>query len=258
MWLLIGYWVPQKQFWTDHALIINCNRFEHIRQKWKAFVQTWKMTLQGPQDWEPQCGRWDTEERRDIEDQRRRTTHPTASQAPPACHHYHHRRRHHHDHCQRHHHHHHIVQHVKLILQLHLDIILVCFVRFIDFVLFVSWIQKSRQIPEGGKQEQEFFGLKKTSIETDSTPHVHKKTKTGVFLNFGKLDLKQVASPDTVVNEVRSSISNSLGHIDVEDRGFQKGEGTCLDFHFLSSVAGEFDHIIVCCVFEHRIALSLI
>ena len=53
------------------------------------------------------------------------------------------------------------VQHVKLILQLHLDIILVCFVRFFDFVLFVSWIQKSRQIPEGGKREQEFFGLKK-------------------------------------------------------------------------------------------------
>ena len=46
--------------------------------------------------------------------------------------------------------------------------------------------------------------------------------------------------------------------INVEDGGFQKGEGTCLDFYFLSSVAGEFDHFIVCCVFEHSIALSLI
>ena len=71
------------------------------------------------------------------------------------------------------------------------------------FFRLLLWFCPLRQLDTEGASDS--WGRKKRTgvFWKLALRQTEQKTKTGVFRNFGKLDLRQVASPHTVVNKVR-------------------------------------------------------
>ena len=184
--------------WTGHDLIINSNIFEHIKQKWKASCNLENDLARTPRLRTPI---WSVRYRRTERHRRPKTTYnssncfasstsmspsppspspsSSSSPAPPPSSSHH----------------------------------LLCTTRQTDSSAPPRhhpclsrphlWFCPLRQLDTEGASDS--WGRKKRTgvFWKLALRQTEQKTKTGVFRNFGKLDLRQVASPHTVVNKVR-------------------------------------------------------